>query len=163
MSDLRWFDANNTPPAQTFDLLPAGDYTCIIEADEMKDTRDGLGKRLNLTFQVLTGPHKGRKLWEGLNIVNRSDKAQEIARGQLSAICRAVGVLTPNDTSELHNKPLIVSVGIGVNKETGENQNRVKGFKPMAGTPAVPTRLEGAPKAPAPAANGVGSDADIPF
>ena len=33
----------------------------------------------------------------------------KIAHGELSAICRAVGVMQPKDSIELHNLPLLVT------------------------------------------------------
>lgn len=36
----------------------------------------------------------------------------KIARGELSAVCRAVGVMAPKDSVELHNIPLEINVGL---------------------------------------------------
>jgi hypothetical protein len=63
-----------------------------------------------------------------LHLWNNSQKAVEIAQGTLSAICRAVNVLNPQDTSDLHNRPLVAKVGIEVDPTYGK-KNRVNGFK----------------------------------
>ena len=52
----------------------------------------------------------------------------EIAQRQLSAICRCVGVLHPKDSKELHDKPLVISVGIRPAKDGYEESNTIKGF-----------------------------------
>ena len=53
---------------------------------------------------------KGRNLWARLNLDNPNEIAVKIARAELSALCRAVGVLEPKDSVELHNLPLVISV-----------------------------------------------------
>lgn len=160
MADLKWFDANAVPPAEEYRVVPSGEYTAAIESSEMKDTKSGDGKYLALCVQILEGQYKGRKLWENLNIVNKSQKAQEIARGTLSAICRAVGVMTPRDSADLHYKPLRIKVGVDVDKATGEARNKVRGWMPLDGKPASPAAvgLRAVPEVK-PAAGGE----DIPF
>jgi len=53
----------------------------------------------------------------------------KIARAELSAVCRAVGVLTPRDSTELHNLPLVVRVACKKRKDTDEIINTLKGFE----------------------------------
>lgn len=130
MADLGGFDANGVPPS-SFDVVPAGEYDAIIVSSEMKSTAGGDGKYLNLELQILNGEHQNRKVFDKLNLVNSSAKAVEIARGTLSSICRAVGVMTPKDSSELHNKPLRIKVAVTKSEEYGE-QNKVKAYKPRA-------------------------------
>ena len=40
--------------------------------------------------------------------------AVKIARAELSAICRAVGVMAPNDSVELHDLPLVMRYTLDV-------------------------------------------------
>ena len=63
MADLRGFDANQVEPSTDFDPLPAGKYPAVITASETKPTKAGTGHFLQLTFQVVEGPFKGRQLW----------------------------------------------------------------------------------------------------
>lgn len=136
LNELGGFDANKVDPTTPFEVLPAGDYEVVIVNSELKATSRGDGKLLELTLQVLSGEHQNRKLWDRLNLINPSAAAQQIARGTLSAICRAVGVATPNDSSELHGKPLVAVVKVKKQvrdgKETGSLQNEVAGYKPRA-------------------------------
>lgn len=133
------FDANTVLPNEGFSLIPKGDYTAIIASSEVKKTTKGDGEYLSLKFQILAGEFQNRTLFANLNMVNPNEKAVAIARGDLSAICRAVGVLTPKDSSELHNKPLTISIGIKADNRTpGETQNVIRGYKarnagPVAG------------------------------
>lgn len=111
MADLDGFDANTVEPGG-FDLLPAGRYDVVITDSKLKPTKNGAGKYLELKLQVLSGPYQNRVLFDRLNLENPSQQAVAISRGTLSAICRAVGVMTPKDSSELHNRPLSCSVKV---------------------------------------------------
>lgn len=127
MADLRGFDASQVEPASEFAPLPPGKYVAVITASEMKPTRSGNGAYLELTFQIIEGEFKGRVLWDRLNLDNPHPLAVKIARGELSAICRAVGVLTPNDSCELHNLPLVVTVKQKRDAD-GEVWNEIAGY-----------------------------------
>lgn len=152
MADLGFqFDANTVEP-NGFDVLSAGDYEVCIVGSEMKATANGNGKYLKLKLQVLSGPAQNRILFDNLNLFNASDKAVQIAKGTLSSICRAVGVLTPSDSSELHNKPLLAKVVVEKSDEYGE-QNRVKGYKPRHVGPASTQAAQATSAASAPAGN----------
>ena len=53
----------------------------------------------------------------------------------MADICRAVGVLTPRDTTQLHNLPLVVRVDVreGDGEYAGAKFNDVKAFYPKDG------------------------------
>jgi len=104
------FNADTVEPSSGFEVIPIGDYKAVVTASEMKDTKKGNGKYLQLTYDILEGKYKGRKLFDRLNLKNSNQKTVEIAQRDLSALCRAVGVMHPHDSGELHNKPFIISV-----------------------------------------------------
>jgi hypothetical protein len=122
------FDARAVEPNQGFDVLPAGEYDVAIVSSEVKATSDNNGKYLKLELQVLNGQFQNRKIWDNLNIWNQNAQAVQIAKGTLSAICRAVNVLTPQDSAELHNKPLRIKVAVKKDPEYGD-KNVVKAYK----------------------------------
>ena len=127
MANLQGFDANQVEPSADFEPLPTGKYVAVITASEMKPTKNGNGSYLELTFQVMEGPHKGRLVWSRLNLDNPNPLTVKIARSELSAICRAVGVMQPKDSCELHNLPLVIVV----RQETdanGEQRNRIRSY-----------------------------------
>lgn len=135
MADLFGFDASQVEPASSFDPLPAGKYLAAITNSEMKATKAGTGSYLALTFEVLDGPYKGRLVWARLNLQNPNATAVQIAQADLSAICRAVGVLAPKDSVELHNLPLVITVKCKKRNDTGDITNEVGGYEKKA-TPA---------------------------
>ena len=128
MANLNGFDAGTVEPNVGFDPIPAGKYLAIITESEMKPTKAGTGQYLELTFQLVEGDFKGRLLWARLNLDNPSPMAVKMARGNLSAICRAVGVMKPRDSIELHNLPMIIAVGCKRRDDTGDITNEIKGY-----------------------------------
>ena len=138
MADLRGFDANKVEPAVPFEAIPAGKYLAMLTASEMKPNKAGTGRFLELCFTITDGDQKGRTVWARLNLENPSELAARIAQSELSALCRAVGVLTPNDSVELHNLPLTIKVRCRKRPDTGEISNDIRGFErreAMAGQP----------------------------
>ena len=119
------FNATEVEPSIGFDVIPAGKYNAVITDSDMKKTRSGSGRYLQLEFVIIEGEYKNRKLWARLNVENSNAEAVRIARADLSAICRAINVLKPKDSVELHNLPLEITVKCRKNQddeiETGSN------------------------------------------
>ena len=143
------FNANEVEPSKPFDPIPAGKYVAVITDSEMKETRAGTGRYLQLEFEVTDGEYAGRKLWSRLNIENQNAEAVRLARADLSAICRAVNVLTPSDSADLHNLPLVIKVHCRKDKNTGEITNDIRGYESKANykpepkqAPATPTTAQ---------------------
>ena len=128
MANLNGFNANEVDPAVGFEPVPAGEYMAAITESEFKDTKSGAGRYLQLTFQIIEGEFKNRFLWARLNLDNPNATAVQIARAELSAICRAVAVMAPNDSTELHNLPLVISVKCKKREDTGEIANEIRGY-----------------------------------
>jgi len=122
------FNAHDVDPSTPFDPVPAGKYVACITSSEMKTTKSGGGRYLELEFEILEGDCKGRKVWARLNLENPSALAVKIARGQLSAICRAVGVMTPRDSVELHNLPMTITVKVKKRSDNEDLTNEIKGY-----------------------------------
>jgi hypothetical protein len=138
MANLQGFDARTVEPMAPFEPVPAAKYIVAIVASDMKPTKAGDGHYLELQFLVLDGEYKGRLLWDRLNLDNPNELAVKIARSQLAAVCQAVGVLTPNDSHELHDLPLEITVKVKKREDTGDPTNEIAGYakKPSLGQAA---------------------------
>ena len=128
MPNLNGFDANTVEPVETnFEPVPAGKYLVVI-----RDSQDKISKKghtyLSLEFEILDGQYRGRKLWANLNLSHPDADVVKYARAELAEICKAVGVLKPADSVQLHNLPLVITVKVVARKDTGELQNRIKGY-----------------------------------
>lgn len=138
MANLTGFDATQVPEQEDFAALPEGQYIAIATASEFKPTKKGDGEYLQFVFEVIDGQYKGRKLWARLNLKNQNQTAVDIAQRELGAICKAVGILKPNDSAELHNKPLLITVAVEVDDRKRES-NTIKKYESVLAQAAPPS------------------------
>ena len=142
------FDSTNVPVATALDPVPTDWYPCIMTESDIKPTSNNTGAYLECVYEIIDGQYKGRKLWDRLNLQNANQTAVEIAYKTLSAICHATGVIQVADSSQLHNRPLMVkAVLVPAQEEKDaagnvvkryEAKNDVKGYKAMeAAQPAT--------------------------
>lgn len=157
------FDANAVPANERLQPVPVGNYLLQVIESEIRQNNKGTGEILKLTLQILDGPYANRQIWDNLNIVNDSPKAQEIANRNLADLCLLLGIVHCQDSEELHFKPFTAYVGIREDK-SGQYapQNTVRyrrSFMPpgQAGQPAAPARAQGTMVTPQPAPQGNGT------
>ena len=131
--NLNGFDANTVDPQESLEPIPAGWYKCAITASEEKPTKAMTGSYLQLEIQVIEGEYQGRKVFDRLNLNNPNQTAVEIAQRTLSSICRAVGVMMPRESSELHDKPLMVQVSVKPADGTYNASNEVEEYATIDG------------------------------
>ena len=146
--NLSGFDANSVEPTATYEPIPAGWYKAVFTDSIEKPTKAQTGSYLQLTAEIIEGEYQGRKLIERLNLNNPNSTAVEIAQRTLSAICRATGVMTPRDSSDLHDKPFMVQVKVKPGDGNYGPSNEVGGYEATNGGNAAPAA---APAASAPA------------
>lgn len=157
------FDASQVAPNTGVpDPIPSDWYNAIIDETEMKPTKDGLGSYLQVRYSVADGQYANRKVYARLNLRNNNPVAQEIAYGELSAICHAIGLMQVQDSSQLHNIPVKIKVKLkpadgqydasneiasvqNINAETGPNPATGPASVPgPAGMPAPVIPIAGA-------------------
>lgn len=113
---------------QSQDALPKGTYEAVVTDSELRPIKSGNGNGLNLTFEIVSGPCKGRKVFSWITLTHSSSPdAQRIGHEQLAQLCKAVGVTQLNDTIQLHNLPLMITVGLDKHDET---RNVIKKYAP---------------------------------
>lgn len=144
------FNSANVQPQAPQDgtPLPAGTYTVEITGAEVKPLSKG-GTGLNLEFTVVDPEqYARRKVWSLLCIQHGNPQTEQIAQSQLSAICRAVGIIVLQDTDELFGRILRVKTKVRPAEGQYAAKAEVTGYE-AAGTPQP-----AAAPAPAPAAAG---------
>jgi hypothetical protein len=148
------FDASsvevNKPVSR--DPLPEGEYTLKCVESDTKETASG-GTMIAAKFEVVKGPYAGRFLWNNFNVVNRSEKAQEIGRRQLVSWAHAAGKPGSNDTDQLLERPF--NAVVGVEKGTGgySDRNNIRSYLiPTESAKPASRVVEDAPKPAAPPA-----------
>lgn len=155
------FNAATVAPSTGFDVLPAGTYNIRMTASETKPTKDGTGSYLSITWTVADGPYANRKLFDRLNLNNKSKQAVDIAYQTLSAICHATGVMQLQDSSQLHGILLSCKVKIKPAEGKYDEGNEISSYMAVAGgapgqppapawvAPAAPVQPPAQPAAPA--------------
>lgn len=179
MADLGFdYNADDYQPLESREPVPAGDYVAMITDSERKATNDGSGQRLSLTWTIVDGEFERRKIFDGLNLENKSAQAVEISMRQLRSICDATGVRQVKDSAELHDKPCIIRVkvrpaGTGKDGKYYEASNSISAYMPVNRTASAPqsvaapaTRTSAPPatrSAPAMASAGATASATKPW
>lgn len=145
MSDLSNLSIDpNVAESGGFTVLPDGIYKAVIAKDKLTTTKDGKGRLLEFTVQIIEGPHAGSTITDRLNILNASQVAQNIAQGTLKRICTSLSVpFPPKNTDALLGKPMLVTVGTEefISNKTGKVllSNKIKNYAPNLTTaPAAP-------------------------
>jgi len=119
----------------SYEVLPAGTYTVVIEDSSWNENKQGTGEILKLTYQVIDGPKKGQKLFNNLNINHVNKTAEQIARKALNSIGVACNVLHIKDSAQLHNIPFKIEVTVKDSEDYGK-QNNIKKHMPLTEKPA---------------------------
>lgn len=133
------FSTSGQAEMDDFSVVPVGDYNAQIVKSELKDTKAGDGKRLNFQFKILDGEFKGRILFVGLNVQNPNPTAVEISMKELTSICKACKKEAVEDSGELHNIPLKISVKIKPASGNYAEQNQIIKYMPYDGIDAAAT------------------------
>lgn len=142
------FDATAIEPATSYDVIPKGEYLAAAVSSEMKTTKSMTGQYLQLSFEILDGKFKGRRVFERLNIQNPNKDAEEIAQRTLSALCHALGILQVDESEQLHDIPVLISLSIEEGKGNYGPSNRIVGYS-AASDKAPAASVAQAPKATA--------------
>ncbi|MGX1786869.1 DUF669 domain-containing protein [Bosea sp. NPDC055332] len=115
-------------PSSGFSLLPDDTYTLEIVESSYDANQDGDGMSLSLKAQVVGGEYDQRIYYIWMDLEHDDDKRQERGQSDFAALRRAVGVLNPQDTEELHFKPFQVKIGQYTSRKTGKTNNTVKEY-----------------------------------
>jgi len=140
--------ANTQENNQTMDdrtPIPAGTYPAHITKSEFKATKAKTGHYLNLTWKVLDGPHKGKVVFNLLNLDNPNPVAVEIATKELNSICQAMGKAGVQDSDELHNIPVFLTLKVTEGTAQFAPKNEITGYKPASGNPSFSSEPVSAP------------------
>jgi len=119
------------PKQSSFEPLPAGTYTVVIEESEVKRNKDLTGSFLHLRMQVLDGTYAGRLLFDKMWTQHDSDKARQIGREKIVAIVRGTGA-SGDESSEFIGKTISAKVKIKPAKDGYDAQNEVVAYSASA-------------------------------
>ena len=143
------FDVSSVEPAvNTYELLPRGRYLAMIINSDIRDTKAGDGTYVEWTFEVMEGPHKGRRLWERMNFRNKNQTTEQIAKRNLAALSIACGFPDHvGETEGLHNIPIFIEVIREMPKDGSAERNQIRGYSAGGAQGANVTPMAKAPSA----------------
>jgi hypothetical protein len=78
--------------------------TLEIVESSCEATADGKGLQLRCLTQEVDGPNEGRQAYLNFVLEHADEQTQQAGQCAFAALRRAVGVLNPQDSSELHYK-----------------------------------------------------------
>jgi hypothetical protein len=126
---------DTTEASDGFDPLPPGVYRCLITDGRLFTSRTNQTPGFKVEFQVIAGPHAGRKVWHDIWLTG---KAMAMAKGELAKL----GIVRADQLE--HSLPPGLTADVTVVRRTddgGTTFNRVKTFKVNdADVPAVAYR-----------------------
>lgn len=116
-------------PSKTKTPIPSGKYLAVIVKSAFYPERKKNAKYLEFEYQIIQGPYKNtilksRHRLEGYNL--RDYRAAKI---ELDMISRAVDVIFPSDSSQLHNRPLCITVDLMNNRNNRNESNEIIGWE----------------------------------
>jgi len=122
----------NKVEIKNYEPLPAGVYGAKMIVSKLTKTKDGKGKKLEVTFEIL-GQKKDSKLYDNWNVKNKSVKATQIGQARLKAMAIALemNIEEVKDTSEFHGKPVGLKLKIEKSEEYGD-KNKIVAILPFS-------------------------------
>jgi len=133
------FDTTEQEPDQGRDFtpLPSGTYPAMVTGSDVKQAKTGGGTYAKFEFTIIDGQYANRKVWSQITLTNQSSDAMKIGKAQLTSLCLAVGhVGKLNDTAELHDRPLLITLKITPAKGDFAAKNDVTKYASVNGSPA---------------------------
>jgi len=132
-------------PDIEFEPLPVGTYVAQVEKAELRTTSAGTGEYISIRWKILEADNEryvGRTVFQNINIVNPSEMAVKIGKGQLKQIAKAMGLSAITDTDELLGTPVRIVLKIRPPQNGYDATNEVKKVLPVSGEESVPSSAD---------------------
>src|SRR5215471_9547675 len=112
------FDPSTHEGTRDFEPFPPGWYLAQMIENSVEHARNRNGMYLLVVFEILSGDHRGRKIYQNVTLQNANQQAVEIGQRLLTDIYTAVGITAPTkDIGVMLFKPVMVRVGIKRDKD----------------------------------------------
>jgi len=115
-----------------FQLLPAGDYTVIVDECSIKETKARTGEYINMKLKITEGNQAGKFIFTTFNIKNPNTEAVKIGMSQLKTFCKVSG---RGDKPLTDVNDLVGHIAVAVVKTKTDDygeKNAVSYFKPRS-------------------------------
>lgn len=147
MNFLNNFDINERADegaVTEFTPIPAGMYKVVCEAAEETTTKSTGTEAMSFEWRVDNGEHKGRKLWDQLNVDHPNTSYSGREANRFRDICKSTGTVKPNSLGDFPGSECVAEVIVEPASECGtyKAKNKIKAY-----LPPVPQDSEAAPQA----------------
>ena len=119
-----------TRPSMDRELIPVGDYFAKIIDSDLKTNKAGTGQYIEFVWDINGPSHRGRRVWQRVNIHNANAEAADIGKRELNSICKACGKAQIMDTSELHGVECKVKIKIRKGNNGYSDSNEIAYVNP---------------------------------
>lgn len=89
MSYLQGFNPDEIDTESRGGDIPINWYLAVVDDVSEKGNKNGTGRILNVTYEILEGDYAERKIFQNINYAHRSEKCQEIGLIELARLCKA--------------------------------------------------------------------------
>ena len=153
MAELNWGElTKDAETIEEYSVLPNGDYDFTVASVEVKTTQNGK-TNFALKAQVLSGPHKGRLVFENIIISPDSPKALGFAFAKFAAL----GLTREYFSQSPANATIAAAMTgrsfrgtLGSREYQGKTYNEIKKYFPVQGGTVAPSGSTPPPPPPPP-------------
>lgn len=85
---MAFFDASEVKDDN--ELIPVGEYECMIDKIELKPNRQGTGDIIKTSLLITSDVCNGRKIFDNFNFRHENSQAQEIGRKMFARLIKAI-------------------------------------------------------------------------
>lgn len=137
------YDTSTVTPDQGRMLWQPGRYAVEIIKAEVMPTKSGLGEYVLAELRT----EDGRPYYARYNVAHESAEAERIGRQQFAALHHAAGMPVLRDTDQLIGRKVVIEIGLKKRKDTGEDENVIRGVFPAGTSTTLPFAAMLAPSA----------------
>ena len=124
------FDAKNSEKQTEFEPIPAQWVIGEAVKSEYKANSSKTGHYLTFQMKVIAPEkHKGRVVFNLMNLDNPNQTAVEIANKEFASMCEACGLDEVEDSTELHGIPFGMRLGVKPGDANWPPKNVIKAYK----------------------------------
>jgi hypothetical protein len=114
--------------APRYEPLPAGEYLCNIDSAEVRETKNGAGRYVNVALDAILNDGSTRRVYDVLLFEHTSEKAVQIGTARLRSLGESIGQDAGDiDPDQMAGQRVIAKLKID-SRDTEQNQVAV--YKP---------------------------------
>jgi hypothetical protein len=140
---------NDVKPLVSLEPFPEADYELIATECEELQSANGDSSYLRTVFEVLSGDHAGRRIYQNFTFTHTSEKAVTYGHGMIKAWGCSCNKPLALDTDELIDVPCSAHVYVEPGTEGYADKNQISIFNykdtPVPQAPAPDPKKPGSP------------------